>query len=618
MDTLDCPPPPALPPRRPPWPPNNLSPTALRNLGSSTFSTNQVQQQLQVHELPPPPPPPPLTPPNYPAPPRPPSRNGGDEARVTRAGGSGRGTHCCTLANGTPSPRTLPPRAGWAVRTTNTVHSSPLLRSTSAAAAAAAALSTPEAAAQWGSERAPCSSLSSTKSPIASSTSVASPKNAHLSTDDRQQQHDNQLHHHLQHSLLTNRSVAVGSTRSYRTDSLDSRGGSVPMSRIAASPPSRPPSSASSVSISSNNLARVHGHDHNRPLPPPRLPDTTGTSNFVPLTAPLAPLPPQSSSNSFRTNSRTPVTTSNRVQNGDMSISGADLGSVNGTTRNRSPNEPPRSPVGEVTLTVPRPDGDRIVNEYVETPFRPILLQQDRVSADGITKCPKTERKLQQQQKAAHHHNRHYRTPNRRQSHLLQSSPPVGNAITKQPVSFTKEPSNALGGPGSPNSRGMDPAGLSIMCDFCGRCRCESCREPPPLPSRWLCDNSCFCSAETALDYASCLCCVKGLFYHCADSGSGVESESGNCADEPCSCTGSRKTARWACLGALTLVLPCLLCYWPFKGCVAVCEACYARHKAQGCRCDPTNLGRHHPGIGVLRDSRDPEKRLLDPVTPEL
>ena len=385
------------------------------------------------------------------------------------------------------------------------------------------------------------------------------------------------------------------------------------MSRNAVSPPSRPPSSASSVSTSSSNLARVHGHDHNRPLPPPRLPDLTGTTNFVPLTAPLAPL---STSSSFRTSSRTPVTSSNRIQNGDTIVSGADLGTGIGTTRNRSSNESPRSPMGEVTLAVPRPDGDRVVNEYVETPFRPILVQnQERVSGEG-QKCPKTERRLQQQQqKAAQYHNRHHRNPHRKQNHLLQSAAPVGNAITKQPMSFTKEPSNALS-PGSPNSR--DPAGLSIMCDFCGRCRCESCREPPPLPSRWLCDNSCFCSAETALDYASCLCCVKGLFYHCADSGSGVESESGSCADEPCSCTGSRKTARWACLGALTLVLPCLLCYWPFKGCVAVCEACYARHAAQGCRCDPSTLGRHNPGAGLLRDSRDPEKRLLDPVTPEL
>ncbi|XP_043468607.1 flocculation protein FLO11-like [Leptopilina heterotoma] len=591
VDTLDCPPPPALPPRRPPWPPNNLSPSTLRILGSSTSSSSvhQVQQHLQVHELPSPPPPPPLTPPNYPAPPRPPSRNGGDEARVARAGGSGRGAPCCTLANGTPSPRTLPPRAGWAVRTTNPSHTTPFLPAAASSSTTTSA-SAAEAATQWGSERALCSPLSSKRLPIPSPTTARSDTSA---TNANVRQHND-------NSLLTKRTLASPgtTTRSYRTDCT------VPMSRTAASPPSRPPSSASTNS----SLARVHGHDHTRPLPPPRLPDTTALPNFTPLTIPLAPL---SSSNSFR--SRTPVTSvttsSSRVPNGDATI---DTGTS--TTRNRSSNESPRSAVGEVTLTVPRPDGDRIANEYVETPFRPILLQtQGRTLADA-QKCPKTERRLQQQQqKAAQYHNsqRH-----RRQNHLLQSAAPVGNnAITKQPVSFTKEPANALG---SPNSRSTDSTGLSIMCDFCGRCRCESCREPPPLPSRWLCDNSCFCSAETVLDYASCLCCVKGLFYHCADSGSGVESENGNCADEPCSCTGSRKTARWACLGALTLVLPCLLCYWPFKGCVAVCEACYARHKAQGCRCEPTTLGRHHPGVGVLRDSRDPEKRLLDPVTPEL
>ena len=526
---------------------------------------------------------------------------GGDEARVARAGGSGRGAPCSTLANGTPSPRTLPPRAGWAVRTTNTVHSSPLLPAKAAATTSTTTPGATAAAAQWGSGRSPSSTLSSKRSPIASTT------NALDSTNDR---HNNQqLDHHLQQRLLTNCAVAPGGARSCRTDSLDSRGGSVLMSRNAPSPPSRPPSSASSVSTSSRNLARVHGHDHSRPLPPPRLSDLTGTSNFVPLTAPLAPL---STSNSFRTNSRTPVTTSNRSQNGDTIISSADLGTGIGTTRSRSSNETPRSPVGEVTLTVPRPDGDRIVNEYVETPFRPIIVQnQGRVSADG-SKCAKNERWLQQQQKAQEYHNRNV---HRRQNQLLQSSSTVGNAITKQPVSFTKEPSNALG---SPNARSGDPPVVSVICVVCGRCKCESCREPLPMPSGWLCEDSCFCSPETALDYISCLCCVKGLFYHCNDSGSGVESEGGSCADEPCSCTGSRKTARWACLGALTFVLPCLLCYLPCKACVATCEACYIRLTTEGCRCDPTVLARHNPGVGVLRDSRDPEKRLLDPVTPEL
>ncbi|EFN60332.1 Protein sprouty [Camponotus floridanus] len=94
-----------------------------------------------------------------------------------------------------------------------------------------------------------------------------------------------------------------------------------------------------------------------------------------------------------------------------------------------------------------------------------------------------------------------------------------------------------------------------------------------------------------------------------------------SCANEPCSCTGNRKASRWACLSFLTLLMPCLLCYWPLRGCVTLCESCYARHAAQGCRCTPNAIaggGRHHPITSDIGDSRDPEKRLLDPVTPEL
>ncbi|KAJ8676529.1 hypothetical protein QAD02_012316 [Eretmocerus hayati] len=189
--------------------------------------------------------------------------------------------------------------------------------------------------------------------------------------------------------------------------------------------------------------------------------------------------------------------------------------------------------------------------------------------------------------------------------------------ITKQPVSFTKEPANGAPGSGGP------PSSLSIVCERCGKCRCESCREPPPLPSRWLCNDACFCSAETALDYASCLCCVKGMFYHCADGGlagsaaaaSSTSLDSADlgpsCADEPCSCGGPRRAARWTCLGALAFLLPCLLCYWPLKGCVAVAESCYAKHASHGCRCEPHQL---LPQQQQQALSRDPEKRLLEPL----
>lgn len=430
----------------------------------------------------------------------------------------------------------------------------------------------------------------------------------------------------------------------YSERQLELRSGLSPMSR----PPSANSSASSSPSSPGPTLARVHGHDHNRPLPPPRLVEQSSTG---PLTAPLTPLAGQAGI--LRTSSRAP----------------APIPVVHDVARiQTSPNDTEQSPLGrgsqlgEVTLTVPRPDGERAVNEYVETPFRP-----------GCH-LPAPQKCLKSSNDRAKHHRQHLTQhrgrANPQTPRLLQSgNSPAGvkgglAPVTKQPVSFTKEPTNSIGGsPGSPGRQiqsqqqqqqqqqlqlqqqqqqqiqqlqqrsslfpgigtpggvGSLDEGLSIMCEYCGKCRCESCREPAPLPSRWLCDNSCFCSAETALDYASCLCCVKGLFYHCGDGGSGVEAEAegaGSCADEPCSCAGSRRLARWTCLGALTLALPCLLCYWPLRGCVALCEACYARYASHGCRCDPTaNAGRHLTASN-LRDSRDPEKRLLDPVTPEL
>lgn len=128
----------------------------------------------------------------------------------------------------------------------------------------------------------------------------------------------------------------------------------------------------------------------------------------------------------------------------------------------------------------------------------------------------------------------------------------------------------------------------SITCPVCERCRCEGCQRPRQLPSRWLCGKSCLCSAESVLDYATCLCCVKALFYHCSKDHE-IDNENGNsisCADDPCSCLPHRRTTRWGCLGALSIFLPCLACYWPMRGCISLCASCYASHSRKGCRCD--------------------------------
>lgn len=73
-------------------------------------------------------------------------------------------------------------------------------------------------------------------------------------------------------------------------------------------------------------------------------------------------------------------------------------------------------------------------------------------------------------------------------------------------------------------------------------------------------------NSETLLDCCTCMCCVKGAFYHftkdCDDEG--------QIADQPCSCAGpsSQCVPRWGCLGIFALFLPCLWCYLPAKGCM--------------------------------------------------
>lgn len=201
--------------------------------------------------------------------------------------------------------------------------------------------------------------------------------------------------------------------------------------------------------------------------------------------------------------------------------------------------------------------------------------------------------------------------------------------------------SNGMANTWSVASNGSRAGGDSIICPECSRCRCESCRTPRPLPSRWLCEDKCLCSADSCVDYLSCFCCVKGLFYHCgsnSDDDDDDEEEDdiddddvvhtrherahkqshcrrrrrrvtprrngagGSCADDPCSCAPSHhRLARWGCLASLSLVLPCLLCYWPLRGAVQLVELCYQRCTRHGCRCDQKSA--HHPTCSSVASS---------------
>ncbi|OWK51469.1 Protein sprouty 3 [Lonchura striata] len=133
----------------------------------------------------------------------------------------------------------------------------------------------------------------------------------------------------------------------------------------------------------------------------------------------------------------------------------------------------------------------------------------------------------------------------------------------------------------SPRKGAEQPAahGHLLLCEACGRCRCPRCTAARSLPSCWLCNQRCLCSAESLLDYGTCLCCVKGLFYHCSTD------DEDTCADDPCSCGPGSCCARWAAMSVLSLLLPCLCCYFPTLGCLKLCQRGYDGLKRPGCRC---------------------------------
>lgn len=345
-------------------------------------------------------------------------------------------------------------------------------------------------------------------------------------------------------------------------------------------------------------------------------------------------------------------------------------------------------PISPVTLAQPRPESERLANEYVDTPLRTAQQLQNatrmqhpagqhdngQTTTHHLLLLPQRELRQQQQQHHQQQQSQNHQHLHRfagtagsanatmgsdgtdgllhsqQQSHLHNPkaptkstatvtdkfSPkpetrgflapgiqPINQPITKQPAlsntdnscKFAKElPAldelldihNISTGISTPQGmvsavNGASPLGTPIVigssdgpsslnpitCPRCDRCRCEQCQSPRPLPQTWVCNKTCLCSAESIIDYASCLCCAKALFYHCArDNDLDCDDSSGTpCVDNPCSCGPYKRTQRWGWLGALSLVLPCLWCYWPMRGCVAMCEKCYGKFARKGCRC---------------------------------
>jgi len=89
------------------------------------------------------------------------------------------------------------------------------------------------------------------------------------------------------------------------------------------------------------------------------------------------------------------------------------------------------------------------------------------------------------------------------------------------------------------------------------------------------------------VDAATCMCLVKGVFYHCGED----EDEEGSCADKPCSCSQANCCARWTFMAALSVVLPCLVCYLPATGLAKLGQKCYDSASRPGCRCKHSQGG---------------------------
>ena len=80
------------------------------------------------------------------------------------------------------------------------------------------------------------------------------------------------------------------------------------------------------------------------------------------------------------------------------------------------------------------------------------------------------------------------------------------------------------------------------------------------------------------VERVSCICCARGILYHCMADADGDYGH-------PCICdtTDDSNCKKWTALTILSLFVPCLWCYWPLTACHrcgVACGCCGGRHKA--------------------------------------
>ena len=116
---------------------------------------------------------------------------------------------------------------------------------------------------------------------------------------------------------------------------------------------------------------------------------------------------------------------------------------------------------------------------------------------------------------------------------------------------------------------------------------CAHCQKPFSQASnrRGACQHAPQDWARSTVETVTCLSCAKCLLYHCMS-----DSEGDYGAGHPCDCSsgsggGGAGTwgRRWLGLTLLSILVPCLCCYFPLMACYkggAACSLCGGRHQA--------------------------------------
>ena len=86
---------------------------------------------------------------------------------------------------------------------------------------------------------------------------------------------------------------------------------------------------------------------------------------------------------------------------------------------------------------------------------------------------------------------------------------------------------------------------------------------------------------STYIEAVTCVCCMDAIVYHCLSDSENEFHEFSN----PCSCNGVEKSdfKKWSFFSVMSICVPCLLFYWPLKGChkaAIACGWCGGKHKA--------------------------------------